>query len=155
MNLRLSEVTADNWMEIASLSVNDNQKDFIESNLFSLAQSKFEPEWKSVGLYDGNQLVGYAMHGRDKTTGDVWLDRFMIDLNFQGKGYASRFLNLLIAEVVRLYACDFIYLSIYPGNTKAQHLYEKYGFVLNGKIDDVGEFPGLIMELETRRSYTS
>ncbi|GKV66948.1 MULTISPECIES: GNAT family N-acetyltransferase [unclassified Sporosarcina] len=152
MSLHIREVTAENWEDIAYLSVNDNQKDFIESNSFSLAQSKFEPEWKSVGLYDKEELIGYAMHGRDKTSNNVWLDRFMIDQNYQGKGYASRFLGLLLKEMQQKYSCDIIFLSIYPDNKKAQHLYEKFGFALNGKVDDAGEFPCLVMELDLKRS---
>ncbi|MGE7545979.1 GNAT family N-acetyltransferase [Sporosarcina newyorkensis] len=152
MSLHIREVTTDNWEDIAYLSVNDDQKNFIESNAFSLAQSKFEPEWKSVGLYDEEELIGYAMHGRDKATNDVWLDRFMIDHNHQGKGYASRFLKHLLIEMQKKYDCEMIYLSIYPDNTKAQRLYEKFGFVLNGKIDNLGEFPCLIMELDLKRS---
>ncbi|AXI00150.1 GNAT family N-acetyltransferase [Sporosarcina sp. PTS2304] len=152
MSLHACEVTNENWQEVAYLSVHESQKNFIESNSFSLAQSKFEPEWKSVGLYDGEELVGYAMHGRDKTSGKVWLDRFMIDQHFQGKGYASRFLGLLLSKMETIYQCETIYLSIYPDNTKAQTLYEKFGFRLNGEIDDLGEFPCLIMELDLKRS---
>ncbi|MDW0114470.1 GNAT family N-acetyltransferase [Sporosarcina saromensis] len=155
MDLRICEVTAENWMQIASLSVNDNQKDFIESNLFSLAQSKFEPEWQSVGLYDGQKLVGYAMHGRDRVNGEVWLDRFMIDQSCQGQGYAKRFLMLLLEEMKRSYQPDVIFLSVSPENEKAKHVYEQLGFTLNGKIDDVGEFPCLIMELVIQRSTTT
>ncbi|MBD7984978.1 GNAT family N-acetyltransferase [Sporosarcina sp. Sa2YVA2] len=151
MSLHIREVTAANWMAIASLSVNDNQKDFIESNSFSLAQSKFEPEWKSVGLYDGNLLVGYAMHGIDMSNGDVWLDRFMIDSTYQGQGYASRFLPILLVHMTDLYACDKIFLSISPDNLGAQRLYEKFGFKLNGDIDNVGEFPCLVMKLDIER----
>lgn len=151
MSLHACEVTNENWQDVAYLSVHDSQKNFIESNSFSLAQSKFEPEWKSVGLYDGEELIGYAMHGRELTTGDVWLDRFMIDHHHQGKGYASRFLKLLLTRIERIYQCDTIYLSIYPDNQKAQYLYEKFGFQLNGKVDNLGEFPCLIMELNLQR----
>ncbi|MDV6378298.1 GNAT family N-acetyltransferase [Sporosarcina sp. GW1-11] len=152
MSLHACEVTNENWQDVAYLSVHDNQKNFIESNSFSLAQSTFEPEWKSVGLYDGEELIGYAMHGRDKTTRKVWLDRFMIDRHFQGRGYASRFLKLLLVRIERIYQCNMIYLSIYPDNKKAQYLYEKFGFKLNGEIDNLGEFPCLIMELDLKRS---
>lgn len=152
MSLHACEVTNENWQEVAYLSVHENQKNFIESNSFSLAQSQFEPEWKSVGLYDGEELVGYAMHGRETDSGNVWLDRFMIDQHHQGKGYASRFLKLLLTRMEEKYRCEKIYLSIYPGNTAAQHLYEKFGFRLNGKIDDLGEFPCLVMELDLQRS---
>ena len=52
MDLRIREVTAENWLSTALLSVEEDQKEFIESNSFSLAQSMFEPEWHSIGLYD-------------------------------------------------------------------------------------------------------
>ncbi len=151
MSLHTSEVTIEDWEDVAYLSVHENQKNFIESNSFSLAQSQFEPEWKSIGLYDGEELVGYAMHGREEN-GNVWLDRFMIDQHHQGKGYAGRFLKILLSRMQEKYKCEKIFLSIYPSNEKAQHLYEKFGFKLNGKIDDVGEFPCLIMELDLQRS---
>ncbi|WP_284141376.1 MULTISPECIES: GNAT family N-acetyltransferase [unclassified Virgibacillus] len=153
MDLRMCEVTAENWMEIATLSVNEDQKNYIESNVFSLAQSKFEPQWKSIGLYDREILVGYAMIGRDKSSGRVWLDRFMIDRNHQGNGYASRFLPMLIKVIKEHYHCDHIYLSVYPDNVPAKHLYEKFGFRENGEMDEEGIVQGLVMELDlTRRS---
>lgn len=151
MNLHTSEVTIKDWEDVAYLSVHEDQKNFIESNSFSLAQSQFEPEWKSIGLYDGEELIGYAMYGREEN-GSVWLDRFMIDQHHQGKGYAGRFIKLLLSRIQEKYTCEKIYLSIYPSNIKAQHLYEKFGFKLNGKIDDLGEFPCLIMELDLQRS---
>ncbi|KIL73179.1 GNAT family N-acetyltransferase [Pseudobacillus badius] len=155
MGLRIREVTADNWKAIAALSVDESQKEFIESNLFSLAQSKFEPQWKSVGLYDADVLVGYAMYGRDQSTGRVWLDRFMIDLQFQGQGYASRFLPGLLAAIQQHYDCDVIYLSVYPENARAQHVYEKFGFELNGEIDKAGLVHGLVMKLDVQERRTS
>lgn len=152
MSLHTCEVTNENWQDVAFLSVGDSQKDFIESNAFSLAQSKFEPEWKSFGLYDGETLVGYAMYGLEKSNDTVWLDRFMIDCEHQGKGYASRFLRLLLQDITAEYKSDKVYLSIADGNDVAQRLYEKFGFALNGKIDDAGEFPCYIMELDVKRS---
>ena len=151
MSLHTSEVTTEDWEDVAYLSVHENQKNFIESNSFSLAQSQFEPEWKSIGLYDGEELVGYAMYGREDN-GNVWLDRFMIDQHHQGKGYAGRFLKILLNRMQEKYTRKKIYLSIYPSNEKAQQLYEKFGFKLNGEIDDLGEFPCLIMELDLQRS---
>ena len=45
----------------------------------------------------------------------VWLDRFMIDQRYQGKGYAKRFLRLLI-HLQNKFECKTIYLSLHPDN---------------------------------------
>lgn len=148
MGLRICEVTTGNWQEIALLSVADNQENYIESNAFSIAQSKFETQWNSVGLYDGEIAVGYAMYGQDVESGDVWLDRFMIDENHQGQGYAKRFLQLLINHIQQKYQCKALYLSISPDNKVAQRLYEQFGFRLNGEIDRTGVIFGLTMVAE-------
>ncbi|GED72396.1 hypothetical protein BRE01_60980 [Brevibacillus reuszeri] len=90
MKLNLRPITRDNWRQIAMLAVNENQTSFVENNSYSLAQSGFETEWISVGLYDGDTAVGYAIHGVDLENGQVWLDRFMIDGRHQGRGYPLR-----------------------------------------------------------------
>jgi diamine N-acetyltransferase len=90
MNLHICEVTAKNWRSVVALDVAKDQQQFIESNAFSLAESLYEENGTSVGLYDGETLVGYAMYGwysvKHKS---VWLDRFMIDQQYQGKGYLN------------------------------------------------------------------
>lgn len=148
MDLRIREVTAENWLSTALLSVEEDQKEFIESNSFSLAQSMFEPEWHSISLYDEETIVGYAMYGGNILHEGIWLDRFMIDKHYQGKGYAKRFLPLVIEHIKSIYQCDTLYLSVSPENKAAQALYEKFGFYLNGEIDNSGIVAGLVMELK-------
>ncbi|MDT3497134.1 GNAT family N-acetyltransferase, partial [Bacillus toyonensis] len=58
MNLHICEVTAKNWRSVAALNVAKDQQQFIESNAFSLAESLYEGNGTSVGLYDGETLVG-------------------------------------------------------------------------------------------------
>ena len=77
----------------------------------------------------------------------VWLDRFMIDQQYQGKGYAKRFLRLLIQFLQEKFECKIIYLSLHPDNKLAMGLYESFGFRLNGDIDDEGPVVGVVMEL--------
>ena len=125
-----------------------DQQQFIESNAFSLAESLYEGNGTSVGLYDGETLVGYAMYGwYCEKRKSVWLDRFMIDQQYQGKGYAKRFLRLLIQFLQNKFECKTIYLSLHPDNKLAMGLYESFGFRLNGDIDDEGPVVGVVMEL--------
>lgn len=139
MRLNLRPITRDNWRQIAILAVNEDQKFFVESNSYSLAQSGFEPEWISVGLYDADTAVGYAMHGADLENGQVWLDRFMIEGRHQGKGYSKRFLAMLLTDMSNRYACNRIYLSIHPENELARSLYTGMGFYASGEMDGAEE----------------
>ncbi|WP_338751508.1 GNAT family N-acetyltransferase [Bacillus sp. FJAT-52991] len=150
MNLCMKEVCADNWKAIALLSVTEEQQPFIESNAYSIAQSMFEHEWKSVGLYDGETLVGYAMYGPKRSTGHIWLDRFMIDQHYQGQGYATRFLQILLKQMTETYESNQIFLSVFAKNKTAQRLYEKFGFRLNGETDTTSKVEGLVMELNLK-----
>ncbi|HDR7799986.1 TPA: GNAT family N-acetyltransferase [Bacillus tropicus] len=148
MNLHICEVTANNWRSVAALNVAKDQQQFIESNAFSLAESLYEENGTSVGLYDGETLIGYAMYGwYSKKHKSIWLDRFMIDQQYQGKGYAKRFLHLLIQFLQQQFTCGIIYLSLHPDNKHAMGLYESFGFRLNGDIDDEGPVVGVVMEL--------
>lgn len=151
MNLHVCEVTTSNWRSIAALHVAKEQEQFIESNAFSLAESQYEDNGISVGLYDEEIIVGYAMYGwyceKDES---IWLDRFMIDENFQGKGYAKRFLRVLIDYLQQKYHCKTIYLTIHPENNVALKLYESFGFNLTDEVDDTGSFICLVMEMHIR-----
>ncbi|EEL51078.1 MULTISPECIES: GNAT family N-acetyltransferase [Bacillus cereus group] len=148
MNLHICEVTANNWRSVAALNVTKEQQQFIESNAFSLAESLYEENGTSVGLYDEEILIGYAMYGwYSAKDNSVWLDRFMIDYHFQGNGYAKRFLHLLIQYLQQKFQCKKIYLSLHPENKLAMKLYESFGFRLTGDIDDEGPVVGVVMEL--------
>ena len=149
MSLHICEVTKDNWRAVAALSVSEQQSHFIESNAYSLAESLFEKKGISVGLYDGDTLVGYAMYGwPSPVTESAWLDRFMIDYKYQRKGYAKRFLPILVQTIQQQYCCKKVFLSLHPDNKPAQILYESFGFQLNGEMDDSGPVFGVVMEWE-------
>ncbi|KEK24957.1 GNAT family N-acetyltransferase [Bacillus gaemokensis] len=155
MNLHICEVTATNWRSVAALDVAKEQQQFIESNAFSLAESLYEENGTSVGLYDEEKLVGYAMYGWYSAKDDsVWLDRFMIDHHFQGNGYAKRFLHLLIQYLQQKFQCKKIYLSLHPENKLAMKLYESFGFHLTGDIDDDGPVVGVVMKLLIDKSVS-
>lgn len=149
MTLRICEVNSNNWRDIAALSVSKDQYAFIEDNSYSLAQSKYHPEWKSVAIYDNETPIGYGMYGTDLRTNQVWLDRFMIDQHYQGKGYGKRAFPMLIELIKKTYQCKRIYLSIHPENDAAQKLYESFGFKLTGEMD-CGE---AVMMLDISQSF--
>ncbi|GAA0229135.1 GNAT family N-acetyltransferase [Metaclostridioides mangenotii] len=138
MGLEIRYADKCNWIDLINLSVKNNQSNFIESNLYSIAESKFEEAWKTVGIYNDDILIGFSMYGKLEDN-RVWLDRFMIDHKFQGRGYGKLSLKFLIDSLYREYECEEIYLSIYEDNINAIELYKTYGFEFNGELDTKGE----------------
>ncbi|BFH63191.1 GNAT family N-acetyltransferase [Paenibacillus azoreducens] len=149
MSLYIREINQDNWRNATALSVAPEQQHFIESNAFSMAECFYEKNAVSVAMYDNDTMIGFAMYGWPSAEDQsAWLDRFMVDRAYQGKGYAKRFLLLMIRHIEQQYNCKKIYLSIHPDNAHAQKLYESTGFRLNGRIDKEGAVHGLVMELD-------
>ncbi|MCG7344925.1 GNAT family N-acetyltransferase [Sporosarcina sp. ACRSL] len=142
MKWDIRKVTDDNKKEILSLRVAEEQRHFIETTEECLSEAEQWEEFRPVGLYVDGALVGFAMYGHlgdGKGGGNLWIDRMLIDADFQGKGYGSYFMELLIQRVLDEYGEQPIYLSVYPENTAAIRMYEKLGFVFIGEYDSKGE----------------
>ena len=140
--IKIIDVDKNNFWDVIKLSVGDMQKDFIESNAQSIAESKYYDGWKPVCVYNDDMLIGFAMYGKcseDVEHNRVWLDRFMIDRNFQGKGYGKQSLGVLIRHIKKLYNVSEIYLSIFEENSLALKMYKNLGFEFNGELDYGGE----------------
>ena len=58
----LSELNRYNYRKVLNLSVSDEQKDFVASNVFSMAQAKVQPECIPLAIYLGDELVGFVMY---------------------------------------------------------------------------------------------
>ncbi|MDB1924362.1 GNAT family N-acetyltransferase [Clostridium tertium] len=148
MKLVIKEINNKNYNEALSLKVKKGQEDFIETVEECLNEAKQIPLWRPVGIYNYNQIIGFAMYGlweNEGTYGRVWLDRFMIGDEFQGRGYGSESLKLILNRIYNEYNRNEIYLSIYENNDLATKMYEKLGFQFNGELDINGE---KIMKLE-------
>ncbi|MFD1206312.1 GNAT family N-acetyltransferase [Sporosarcina contaminans] len=142
MEWEICKVTSNNKEELLSLRVAEEQMQFIETIEESLLEAAQWKEFRPVGLYVDGVPVGFAMYvflGDGKGGGNLWIDRLLIDENFQGRGYGRHFMELLIQRVLDEYGEQPIYLSVYPENTDAIRLYEKLGFVFIGEYDTKGE----------------
>ena len=142
MGISIHDVTQENVQEILNLRVGEAQQDFIETTQQCLDEAKECANFKPVGLYSDNDLVGFAMYGHfseGEENGRVWLDRFLIDAKYQGFGYGKTMLDAMIHKLVDEFSCHDIYLSVYEDNKAAIHLYEKFDFHFNGELDEKGE----------------
>lgn len=128
--MTLKEVTKENWIDVISLAVRDDQKAFIASNAVSLAQLLFLDEFVAKAIYADDELVGFALYGVDEDDGEYWIYRFMIDQKFQGKNYGREAMTAVIEDirVNKEPRHKTITLSYDPKNQGAKQFYDKIGF---------------------------
>lgn len=148
--LTLKPVTETNWRAITELKPLSHQMEWINTNAESLLEAVYEPRfnWSVYGLYADSYPIGFAMIGAyNEERKYIWLDRFMIDGQFQGRGYGKKFLAKILTFIQSNWIVDDIVLSIEKDNQVAKIFYEKFGFKNTGRIDEEnGEW---IMVLKT------
>lgn len=132
-NIRLVDITAENWEKICFLNPGMEGREYVASNSFSIAQSIYEKGWIIKGIAKEELLIGFTMYGFSEELTAYELCRFMIDEHYQGKGYGKQALKIIIDEMFRSYGCDKIYLSTSPNNLRGKHIYGKAGFIPTGK----------------------
>jgi diamine N-acetyltransferase len=129
----LQDLTPQNWHNCIRLQPHADQEAFVESNLYSIAQSKVEQFWVPQAIYADARMVGFVMYGKI-AEGEYEIGRIMIDQHFQRKGYARAAMQLVIARLCGLSDCMVIKLSHVPGNTAAAQLYASLGFTYTGEF---------------------
>ena len=137
--MRLISVTEDNWMDVAALSVKEEQKGFVAPAIGILARGYVHRDC-NVKIYafekDGI-IVGTALV-REFTDEPLGYDlqQFMVDEQYQRKGYGSQALQLILDELRTEKHFDHVELCVKKTDTEAIRLYEKHGFVDSGYIDE-------------------
>lgn len=134
MKMTLRAIDTDNWHACVKLAVNDEQKQNVAENAVSLAQAAYEKQWYPHGIYVEDTLVGFLMFGTDQETKRVELCRYMIDKQYQGKGYGKAALEKLFDLIKIRYGAISFYTSIVPDNYAAKKLYESAGFRMTGEV---------------------
>jgi diamine N-acetyltransferase len=136
VEITLREITKDNWRECAKLKVSPEQEDFVAPNLYSIAESKFEPEWRPLAIYCGEALVGFTMYGRDDRDDSYWIIRLMVDQAYQGRGYGRAAMRQVIQQLQAKPDCREIRISFAPENKQAEKLYLGLGFEHTGLVEE-------------------
>ena len=135
--LSLVEIDRHNYLSILDLSVSEEQRSFVASNTYSLAQAFVQPECVPLALYVENKPVGFAMYCIDESDREYWIYRLMIDQRHQGRGY-GRAAMLLLIDRIRSEMDEQrprIFSSFEPQNEVAKSLYESLGFVPDGRVE--------------------
>jgi len=137
--MRLISITEDNWMEVASLSVKEEQKKYVAPAIGILARGYVYRDCnaKIYAFENDGVIVGTALV-REFTDEPLGYDlqQFMIDEQYQRKGYGSRALHLILDELRKEGHYDHVELCVKKADTEAIRLYEKHGFADSGYVDE-------------------
>jgi len=137
--IRLTDVTEDNWLDVAALSVKDEQRAFLAPAIGILARGYVYRGCNARVLVVENDgtVIGVALV-RDFTDEPLGYDlqQFMIDRRYQGKGFGSQALGLILDELRKEGRFDHVEVCVKKEDAAALRLYEKHGFVDSGFVDE-------------------
>lgn len=137
--VNLIELNEENWPDFAGLSVDESQKTFLASNIGIIARGYVYRNFRAkvIGIVADETPVGLAMvRDIDDEPACYELQQFMIDKNFQRKGYGLRALELILAALKEEQKYTCVEVCVKREDAQAIHVYEKAGFVDSGYIDD-------------------
>ena len=148
--LKLEKITDKNVWRIIELEVEEAQKSFVATNTQSMIEAYTTLASGGValpfGIYDDETPVGFVMIGYGGDSADepeyarnaysIW--RLMIDRRYQRRGYGRQAMKLALDYIRTQPAgyADRCYLSYEPENVNAKALYNSFGFIETGDMDD-------------------
>ena len=120
----------------------DRQKDFVASNLYSIAESHFgfdeEGHWElsPYGLFLNGEPVGFAMTGLNinHSRFQGLILRLMVDERYQGRGYGREAMKVMTEMFLANEQVKAVCISYAPENDAARKLYASFGFVETGEM---------------------
>lgn len=137
--IRLKDVTADNWEAVADLELDPAQEDLVASNLYSVAESHYDPDARPRAVYAGKRVVGFLMYDVQPAEGksrEASIYRFMIDRKHQGKGYGRAALSKALEEIRAIPGVKRVSIGYMPENPVAGPFYASFGFKEVGRDRD-------------------
>lgn len=137
--VRLLDVNEKNWLKITALSVNENQKKFLDTTTGFLARGYAYRSCNArvIGIANDEQIIGAALvKDLDEEPVCYDLQQFMIDRHFQNKGFGTEALRLILSRLCREGKYANVEVCVKKENAAALRMYEKVGFFDTGYIDE-------------------
>ena len=145
-DIRLAEIDKYNMWDILDLKIKREQKHFLADNVWSLAQAyvsnKTEGAAYPLGIYHNKKPVGFILiifnypeaiddpDAPEIFRDNYYIQRFMIDKRYQGRGYGKKAIQQAI-EFVKTFPhgkADRLWVYYEEENTAARKLFCSCGF---------------------------
>ncbi|MEM6343372.1 MAG: GNAT family N-acetyltransferase [Bacteroidota bacterium] len=123
-----------NWELALDIRLSPEQERFLPSVLYSLAQAKFE-DLHPYGILHEEKMIGFLMYG--EFGGICWLNRIMIDQEYQHQGIGQSAMRQILAQLRRKMSCKEIRTSYSRHNYVAEQFFINLGFEpIEGGVGD-------------------
>jgi len=132
----LRAIDDDNVRAVIDLSVSQEQKAFVASNVFSLAQAFATSSVWVRAVYADEIAVGFVMLADDSDKERYYLWRFMIDERYQHMGFGRDAMRLMHEYVATRPGGTKVYLSFIPADGGPGPFYRALGYVETGQVKD-------------------
>lgn len=135
--VELKEIVIDNYEDVLKLKVAEYQENFVSSVVHSLAQAwVYRNTAYPFAIYADNTVVGFIMLGYYELKNQYTLWKFMIDKQYQNRGYGKKALKLAIDWLVNNFNVNEVYTGVAFENKIAENLYYSLGFRKTGEFDE-------------------
>jgi diamine N-acetyltransferase len=140
----LREITEENRAAAEALAVTEEQSRYVASVAESLVEAAQLPDAKPWyrAVYADDEPVGFVMISDGITVdnpeyvGPYYLWRLLVDHRFQGRGYGTATLDLVVEHVRKRPDARVLLVSHVVGPTSPVTFYQQYGFRLTGEVHD-------------------
>ena len=137
--VKITDITEENWLGVASLEVEDRQKGYVAPAVGVIARGYVYRDCggRVYAIENDGEIVGCALV-REFTDEPLGYDlqQFMIDRRYQGRGYGTAALELILDAMRREGRYDHVEVCVKKEDAEAIRLYEKHGFVDSGYVDE-------------------
>lgn len=130
------KITEENFDAIIKMRRPDDEN-FVVSNAVSLAQAwlyRDDGDVYPLAIYHDDTVVGFMLLEEDLDEARLDLWRIMLPPEYEGRGYGTEAVKLLIQYAKDSRRYQYLYLLCGPKNVKARHIYDKLGFQATGGI---------------------
>ncbi len=137
--IHLVDVNEENWLDIIKLKVDEAQQKYLDRPTGIIARGYIYRNCNArvFGITDDTQMIGVALV-RDFTDEpfNYDLQQFMIDRQFQNKGYGTEALRQILNFLKQEGRFNSVEVCVNREDLAAIHVYEKVGFFNSGYIDE-------------------
>lgn len=126
--MEFRKIDKSNYIACMELEVDESQTHFVADNKRSLVEAAFEDGLYTLGIYDGETMVGFVLYDYDEDFPGWSMSRFMIGKQYQGRGYGKRAAMEFLEYFKNHHDADKIFISVSLDNKVARKMYKDIGF---------------------------
>jgi RimJ/RimL family protein N-acetyltransferase len=137
--IKLVDVTEQNWLDVVSLSVREEQRKFLDTPLGIIARGYIYRSCNAnvYAISNDEHIIGVALvKDMDEEPACYDLQQFMIDQHFQNKGYGTEALGLILSALSKERKYGQVEVCVNKNDAAALWMYKKVGFEDTGYIDE-------------------